>query len=100
MEKEKIHIILLSLDMQIQASLLLPAIWSTNVVGINRITINVFENESAKMGKSPLDMPGSWKNLKLSVNMVSPWVSPCGNLRPVKIWPSLMLQDTEILSKI
>lgn len=67
--------------------------------GINRITINIFENETAKMGKSALDMPGSWKNLKLSVNMVSPRVSSYGNLRPASMWPSLMLQDTETLSK-
>ncbi|KAF3831988.1 hypothetical protein GH733_000800 [Mirounga leonina] len=27
------------------------------------------------MGKSPLDMPGPWKNLKLSVNMSSKYVA-------------------------
>ena len=51
-------------------------------------------------GKGPSVMPGSWTNWKLNVSVVSPLISPCGNLRPAStMLPSLMPQDTETSSK-
>ena len=69
--------------------------------GIDKRTIEKFEKEAAEMGKGSFKYAWVLDNLKLNVSVVSPLISPCGNLRPAStMLPSLMPQDTETSSKI
>ena len=67
---------------------------------IDKRTIETFEKEAAEIGDGSSSMPGSWRNRKLNVSVVSPLISPCGNLRPAStVLPSLMPQDMETYQK-
>ena len=63
--------------------------------GIDKRTIEKFEKEAAEMGKGSFKYAWVLEKLKAE-SVVSPLISPCGNLRPAStMLPSLMPQDTE-----
>ena len=62
--------------------------------GIGKRTVEKFKKEAAEMGKGSFKY--AWVLDKLNVSVVSPLISPCGNLRPAStMLPSLMPQDTD-----
>ena len=68
--------------------------------GIDNRTIEKFKKEAAEMRKGSFKYAWIFDKLKLNMSMVSPLISPCGNLRPACIMlPSLMPQDIETSSK-
>merc|ERR1711937_297672 len=69
--------------------------------GIDKRTIKKFEKRQLKWAKDPLNTLGSSTSSRLRGNVVSPLISPSGNLRPVNTKSLLLMpQDTGISSRI